>query len=270
MGGGMMGGPVPPYDGLLINGKLPDDPFLIETVHGNRLRLRVINAAGATTFRFGIGGHRILVTHADAHPTKPVEVNSLLIGMGECYDVIVDCKNSGSWPISAASVEGNTELAPARAILRYRGSAQRTLSEDAVAESLHQGRLLELADLNSLEEASWVNADDRAFDMVLSGGMMSSAWTINGQAYPDAEPLEIRRGEVVELRLFNHSMMMHPMHLHGHTFKVSGALKDTVIVPSMMGQRSIRFMANNPGRWLFHCHNLYHMESGMMREIHYS
>lgn len=99
-------------------------------------------------------------------------------------------------------------------------------------------------------------------------------WDINDQLYPEAEPLEVREGEWVRLDLQNRSMMAHPMHLHGHFFQVRngtgrGPLKDTVIVESHE-DLGIDFVADNPGDWLFHCHNLYHMEAGMARVISYN
>jgi FtsP/CotA-like multicopper oxidase with cupredoxin domain len=76
--------------------------------------------------------------------------------------------------------------------------------------------------------------------------------------------------------MMNRSMMAHPIHLHGHAFqvvainamKLNGALRDTVLVPPM-GRVMVAFDADNPGRWALHCHNLYHMESGMMTELAY-
>ena len=74
----------------------------------------------------------------------------------------------------------------------------------------------------------------------------------------------------------NHSRMAHPMHLHGHHFQVvgmdgsslSGAVRDTVLVPAH-GSVTVAFDAGNLGRWLFHCHNLFHMAAGMMTEVTY-
>ena len=105
--------------------------------------------------------------------------------------------------------------------------------------------------------------------------MGNYVWTINGQAYPDADTIQIREGEWVRLNLQNRSMMAHPMHLHGHFFQVRngtgrGPFKDTVIVEPHMGDLSLDFVANNPGDWFFHCHNLYHMETGMARVISYA
>ena len=65
------------------------------------------------------------------------------------------------------------------------------------------------------------------------------------------------------------SMMLHPMHLHGHFFRTGNALKDTVLVEAHMGRASFEFVVDNPGRWFFHCHNLYHLHAGMAREVRY-
>ena len=99
---------------------------------------------------------------------------------------------------------------------------------------------------------------------------MSTAWTIDGQAYPDADPIEIHEGVRIRIRMVNHSMMLHPMHLHGHFFRTGDVVKDTVIVPPHMGRASLDFTADNPGDWFFHCHNIYHMESGMARVLRYA
>ena len=99
--------------------------------------------------------------------------------------------------------------------------------------------------------------------------MKGTEWLINGQAYPNAAPLEIRQGEAVRIRMLNQSAMPHPMHMHGHFFRVGNVMKDTTIVWTHTGHVELDFMANNPGNWFFHCHNLYHMEAGMARLIQY-
>ncbi len=74
----------------------------------------------------------------------------------------------------------------------------------------------------------------------------------------------------------NETKMAHPMHLHGHHFQVigmdgvsmAGAVRDTVLVP-VNGVVTVAFDADKPGRWLFHCHNLFHMAAGMMTEVVY-
>lgn len=263
--GEMMRMQVPPYVALLINGHLPEDPAVFETKKGQRLRLRFINSSGATTYRVAIAGHRMAITHTDGRPVRPFAVDAFLIGMGERYDVLIETDNPGLWPIVAAPVE--IKLPPARALLRYTDSQARqpTVVEP---EGIFGGRVLNLSDLHALEPLE-SRKPDQNFDFALSGGMMNSAWTINGQAYPQADIVQLHEGARVRVRMTNHSMMIHPMHLHGHFFRVNDILKDTVIVPPHMGRVSFEFTADNPGRWVFHCHNIYHMESGMAREFRY-
>lgn len=118
---------------------------------------------------------------------------------------------------------------------------------------------------------------DRTYRQVLSGGMHSPAWTINGQVYPRSERLAVRSGQWIRLSYFNRSMVPHPMHLHGHFFRlVNPGLdprwwiwKDTIIVDPMQ-QVQVEFPADNPGAWLHHCHHAYHMEAGMMNLVTYT
>ena len=83
-------------------------------------------------------------------------------------------------------------------------------------------------------------------------------------------PFEIEAGQTVRLVMRNRSSMWHPMHLHGHTFALddTGARKDTVIVKPDQ-EMSVTFAADNPGQWMLHCHNTYHLEAGMAGVISY-
>ena len=119
-------------------------------------------------------------------------------------------------------------------------------------------------------------APDVTHRVILSGAMAPYAWSLDGEYWPNITPLMAAQGQRVTIEMLNHSMMAHPMHLHGHAFQVialngaalAGAVRDTVLVPPM-GSVTIAFDANNPGRWAFHCHNLYHMATGMMTEVRY-
>jgi FtsP/CotA-like multicopper oxidase with cupredoxin domain len=87
----------------------------------------------------------------------------------------------------------------------------------------------------------------------------------------------MRQGERIAVMMHNMTGMAHPMHLHGHYFKVmalgntviDGALRDVVLVPPMETV-TIVFDADNPGSWPFHCHHAYHMHSGMMGSVGYT
>ena len=85
----------------------------------------------------------------------------------------------------------------------------------------------------------------------------------------------VKYGDRVRFNYINKTPMVHPMHLHGHFVQVvngqgdRGPLKDTVLVPPK-AKLSVEFLADNPGVWAFHCHNLYHMAAGMFTELRYS
>jgi FtsP/CotA-like multicopper oxidase with cupredoxin domain len=87
----------------------------------------------------------------------------------------------------------------------------------------------------------------------------------------------VKQGERIEVTMRNMTGMAHPMHLHGHYFKIvgignariDGAFRDTALVPPSETV-TIMFDANNPGTWALHCHHLYHMNSGMMGTVAYT
>jgi FtsP/CotA-like multicopper oxidase with cupredoxin domain len=267
MGGGgrMMGDVRPPYEGLLINGRLPENPQMFDVAEGERIRFRFVNASSATVFGVRIAGHEMTVTHADGQPVEPVDADSFVFGAGERYDAVVEATNPGRWFLQADALDGNEP--PARAVVEYEstGGSGTPQSPSSSNNRLQYGDLRAVSSLDGVS-----GRPDRTFDLTLSrGGGQSYTWTIDGQAYPDADPLNIRPGEHVRIRMTNQSPVVHPMHLHGHFFQVGNAIKDTVLVPGHMGQVTVDFHADNPGRWLFHCHNLYHLDAGMARVVRY-
>ena len=114
----------------------------------------------------------------------------------------------------------------------------------------------------------------REVRMTLDGDMERYVWFLNGRALSESDDIHVREGEIVRFILINRTMMHHPMHLHGHFFRVvngQGArspLKHTVDV-APMSTTVIEFDAVEPGDWFFHCHLLYHMMNGMARVVHY-
>ena len=138
-------------------------------------------------------------------------------------------------------------------------------------------RQLAYGDLVAAQPTALPGGPSRAYALDLTGDMASYVWSINDQVWPNADPLTVRPGERVEVTMTNRTGMWHPMHLHGHFFRLldTGAapdlapLKHTVSLPPN-GKVRVEFLADNPGRWFFHCHNLYHMETGMAREWLYT
>jgi len=256
------------YPAHLINGKLPTAPTTIASTPGNRIRFRLINAGSDTAYRFAIGGHRLTVTHTDGFGVQPVEVDALVIGMGERYDVVVTA-GDGAFPIVAVP-EGKPDPA-ALAVLRTASGP--TPSADPRPAELTR-KILTYGDLAPTAAATLApRAPDReiALDLQMADG--GRRWLLNGAAYGDHKSLDIRSGERVRLTMSNQSMMFHPMHLHGHTFALAtgpgaGIRKDTAIVLPLQ-TLTVDFQADNPGQWLTHCHNIYHGELGMMTVVSY-
>lgn len=108
----------------------------------------------------------------------------------------------------------------------------------------------------------------------LDGDMERYVWFINGKPMHEDRDILIRENESVRFVFVNNTMMHHPMHLHGHFFRVlnggkeKSPLKHTVDVPPH-STRTIEFRSNEPGEWMLHCHNLYHMKNGMARVVKY-
>ena len=261
------------YPAHLINGRLPQDPVTVSAKPGQRIRFRLVNAGSDTAYRFAVGGHRLTVTHADGYPVQPVEVDTVLLGMGERYDVVVTA-GDGAFPI-VASPEGKGDPA-AQAVLRTSSGPAPAIGARPVELD---GRLLAHADLVPTAAAALsVQQPDRQLDLTL--GMVNGGrqWVLNGVPYDQHQALDVSSGQRVRITLRNQTMMFHPMHLHGHTFAVvtgsgsaatPGVRKDTVNVLPMQ-TLAIDLDTDNPGQWLAHCHNAYHGELGMMTVMSYT
>ncbi|QIN81000.1 multicopper oxidase domain-containing protein (plasmid) [Rubrobacter marinus] len=107
--------------------------------------------------------------------------------------------------------------------------------------------------------------------LTLNGDEETCVWTVGDEAFEEADRIPVGRDRHVRFEFENKTMMPHPMHLHGHFFRVDngtgrGPMKDTVLVEP--GQKlNIDWVSDNPGDWAFHCHQAYHQEAGMMRVV---
>ena len=134
-------------------------------------------------------------------------------------------------------------------------------------------RVLTYRDLMALTPHPDKRAPTRSVEVHLTGNMERFMWSIDGTKMSEnPEPIRFERNERVRVTMINHSMMTHPMHLHGHFFEVvnshtgSHPLKHTVnVLPG--GKVSFDLTADAPGDWAFHCHLLMHMHAGMMRVV---
>ena len=259
------------YDAFLANHRTLADPEVIRTEPGGRVLLRLINAASSTEFWIDLGELTGNVIAADGHPVRPVRGTRLPLAIAQRLDVMIDLPDKGAYPI-LAQVEG--KRARTGIILAASGAAVSRLA----AEAGENAPPVDLSLEHRLEAVTPLapRAPDVTHRVILAGGMAPYAWSLNGEFWPDVTPLMIATGQRVGIEMVNHTMMAHPMHLHGHAFQVislngaplAGAMRDTVLVPPM-GSVTVAFDADNPGRWAFHCHNLYHQITGMMTEVRY-
>ncbi|SON55381.1 Copper resistance protein A precursor [Hartmannibacter diazotrophicus] len=256
------------YDAYLANDRTLDDPEVVQVDRNGTVRLRIINGAASTAFTIDLGSLDGTLIAVDGQPVVPVSGRRIPLTMSQRADIRVRIPAAGgAFPILALR-EGAAERTGI--VLATAGAEVHKL--DSRGELLGPVLDLELESrlqaLNPLSE----RPASRSYMVHLMGNMMSYDWAMAG----DADIL-VHRGERAEVTLMNMSMMAHPMHLHGHHFQVvaingnriSGAMRDSVLVPPM---QSVTFAvdANNPGRWAFHCHHLYHMASGMMGRFAYA
>ncbi|KZS60532.1 oxidase [Mycobacterium ostraviense] len=258
------------YPYYLVNGRIPAAPTTFNAEPGQRIWIRFINAGADTAFRVALTGHVMTVTHTDGYPVLPTEVDALLIGMGERYDVIVTA-GDGIFPLVA--VPEGKRAAAGRALL---STGAGTVPEVDFQPPELTRRVGTVEIFTATPAATLGSAKaDVSLGVELTGSMVNYDWGINGKPYPKNPPLTIKHGQSATLTFTNSTTMYHPMHLHGHTFQMIksdgtlGARKDTVIVlPNQKANAAL--VADNPGIWMIHCHNTYHQEAGMMTSLNYT
>ena len=259
------------YDAYLANERTLADPHVVRAAAAQDIRLRIINGASSTNFWIDLGQLSGAVMEVDGHAVTPVAGSRFPIAMAQRLDILLRLPSPGFYPV-LAQVEGRTDRSGI--ILATPGayvaevSAQATTAAPAVDLSL-ETRL-------SAADPLAARSVDVTLPLKLDGDMAKYVWSLNDKVWPDPDILMVEHGQRAAIEMVNHSMMSHPIHLHGHAFqviainntKLRGAVRDTVLVPPM-GRVTVAFDAGNPGRWALHCHNLYHMATGMLTEVRY-
>lgn len=311
------------YDAFLINGK--EDSQGIVAHPGEKVRIRVINAAASSYFYVSLGNIPMNIISADGVDLKPALTNDFLIGMAETYDILFQVPEHKNYELKATAQDGTGSAstwigmgekvpAPKRPFpdmyaTMDHGSMDHSkmvhspgdepvdhskMDHEPVDHSKmdhgsmdHSKMVSDTKNLNVLSSFSIDEAealDKTAFPsniprhdvkLVLDGDMERYIWHINGKAIHQDRNIVIRENEIVRFTFENKTMMHHPMHLHGHFFRVLNKnddlspMKHTVDVPPH-STRTIEFYSNEPGEWMLHCHNLYHLKTGMARVVKYS
>ena len=252
------------YPHYLINGRIPRAHRTFNARPGDKARLRFINAGADTIFKVALGGHRMTVTHVDGFPVRPHDIESFYLSMGERVDVEV-VLGDGVFPLTALAAGKDDR---AFAVIRTAAS-QTPAPETTFPELTAPGTFL--TSFEPAERALLPAGDvDKETEVELTGQMVPYQWglRIDGADSPGT----VQEGQRLRMRMHNPTAMPHPMHLHGHTWALPGSdglRKDTVLLRH--GETMIAdLIADNPGEWAFHCHNAYHIETGMMSSLRYA
>lgn len=269
---------------ILVNGKAGGETLSVQ--RGERMRLRLINAASARIFRLELPGHALNAIAFDGQAVEPHAVEQIHLGPGMRVDLVIDFMQDAGTSFAMTDIGHRGAGVIARVAYRE-GKALR--DKPLAAPMRLQSNALTEPDLKRAEEHF----------IIFQGGMRGSpvigkvdgqttktqemmekyglAWTMNYTAQHEhalmREPMfHFKEGEHIVLHMINGTDFPHPMHMHGHFFRVLAIngqatrlqeWRDTV----MMGPREnidIAFVADNPGEWMFHCHILDHAAGGMM------
>ncbi|MBC5840064.1 multicopper oxidase domain-containing protein [Flavobacterium sp. F-380] len=332
------------YDKFLINGE--NESQLSQFKAGDKVRLRISNAGASSYFWLTYAGGKITVVANDGNDVDPVEVDRLIIGVSETYDVVVTipAKNTSyeflatpedrtksaslyigggikqlidplpklkyfegmkmmndmmnmngtmndmGMQMSLQKMDMNTVMYPeisGQAPIMMHGKSggmkmkmKMEMQEPKMDQSAHAMASTDITTLNySMLKAPQVttlpkDAPVRELRFELTGNMNRYLWSMDNKVLSETDKILIKKGENVRIVLYNNSMMRHPMHLHGHDFRVLNGQGDYAPLKNVldimpMETDTIEFNANVDGDWFFHCHILYHMMSGMNRVFSY-
>lgn len=298
------------YDLFTVNGK--PVAYRKDLQAGDTIRLRVINGSSSTYFWLQFAGGKLLVVGTDGQAVEPVEVDRLIVGVSETYDLKLVIPEKGAYEFRAIAEdrtkftslwlgEGKPHPAPGLGRLNYFAGMKMMNDMTHADGSMHDMGMqmsLQQMDMNTVMYPEIADSNQslitlnyamlkapanttlppgpvREMKFELTGNMNRYVWTMDHKTIAESDKILIRRGENIRIILKNNSMMRHPMHLHGHFFRVlngqgSRAPLKSVLDIMPMETDTIEFHASEAyGDWFFHCHILYHMMAGMGRIFSY-
>ena len=279
---------------VTVNGAVREE-FAVRA--GERLRLRLVNVANARVFALQFAGHRPWIVALDGHAVTPHEPErgTIVVGPSQRADVILDAVGQPEsrhvvrdvrYPRQAYRLLDLAYAAAAPIRSESAGAPMRVepnaLAEPDLARAETHDVVLSGGAMGRLPEEPWNAGLARSLRRLLGSRESDPAWAINGTPatgdHTHRPLLDVRRGASVILNLRNDSAWPHPMHLHGHAFRVLARngqpaarreWRDTVMLEARETAQ-VAFVADNPGDWMLHCHILEHQAGGMMAAIRVS
>ncbi|SFH90400.1 multicopper oxidase domain-containing protein [Halpernia frigidisoli] len=343
------------YNKFLINGENSSDYSNLKA--GDKVHLRIVNGGSSTYFWLNFGGGKIKVIANDGNEVVPIDVDRLIVGVSETYDIEVTLPENKSFEFRATSEDrqgfaslflGSGEKINAPILPRlelFKGmkmmNGMMKMSGDMKPMSMqmgnqtmdmnevmypelpesqkmatmdHMNEMMGMSEnsqnmkmdhskmdmksdmkmdgitmnssdqksikrltynmLKSTEKTILPEDNVRTLNFTLQGNMRNYLWTLDNKTVAETDKILIKKGEVIRMVIYNNSMMRHPMHLHGHDFRLVNSKGEyspmkTVVDIGPMETDTIEFAANQDGDWFFHCHILYHMMTGMGRVFSY-
>ena len=273
---------------LTVNGE-PSPTLALRA--GQRVRLRLVNAANARIFALAPERNDLIQGWVLALDGAPLETPRtwdapLLLGPGMRADLIIDALGAGALTIVDRFGRGARPLASLRiegaAAVTRRGPPGAlppgTRPEPALADAQTESITLGggMMSMDGWPEDSWTDRVARRLRRLNGSREASPAWTLNRRAHMahgslHAGEFRVPIGRTVRLRWVNRTAWWHPMHLHGHHFRLISRNRrpvhgqpwhDTVLL-APRDEVEVAYVADNPGRWLIHCHVLEHHAAGM-------
>ena len=259
------------YRSFSINGKSLGHGEPVRVRRGERVMFRVLNASATENIQLALPGHEFEVVALDGNPVPvPQKVSVLALGVAERIDAIVEMNHPGVWILGTPHDDDRRD--GMGIVVEYAGSsgAPRWIAPPARPW-----------DYTRFGESRAADSSPEVIPLTLgkiNGGKHGfNRWTINDEQYEHSTPIRIHSGSRYRLSMRNLADDPHPVHLHRHIFELvsvngkrtAGIMKDTVVVPGF-GTVEVDFVANDPGPTLFHCHQILHMNYGLMRLFEYA
>ncbi|MGX1373301.1 FtsP/CotA-like multicopper oxidase with cupredoxin domain [Priestia megaterium] len=267
------------YDLYTINGKSANNMETLKVTEGDTVKIRLVNA-GYISHKIHLHGYEFKIVSTDGQPINNpaiIKDQTVTVAPGERYDLVFKANNPGTSYIESHDDTDAAKNMVAKIVYDSSKKANDKLNPE---EPLPNVDITKYGKTTK-SKFSLDSKYDVEYKMNLGTVMKdkSMVYTINNRTYPNTEPLNVKEGDLVEVTLKNTSKSAdHPMHLHGHFFQVlskngkpiegSPLMKDTLNVKP--GEEYVvAFKADNPGNWMFHCHDLHHASAGMVTEVKY-
>ncbi len=260
---------------LTVNGRPPHE---LNLNAGEAYRLRLMNVSNARSFEIDPNSFDAKILAFDGQATPQAQVlgySPMILGSAQRVDLLVQPRPGGSFSINELS---NGQTYP---MVNFKVVGNKEPVASAIALKPNDLPEPDIENATTFKLHMTGGAMGRIGETTYNGEVMSGDdfvnfkqfWALNGVANLPEEPFfRVERNESVIIEVFNDTSFLHAMHVHGHHFRIIERIgvsidegqpwKDTFLIGARQTTR-IAFVADNPGKWLFHCHMLEHAAAGM-------